>query len=107
MTFEQLIEKIRGISLQEIRSMEAHYVEVVAAKSEMARIAPALESFFGLPVKPEGKDPSADAKKAAEPYGGIWKNQTMYFLQNGEGKSAAMLWPWGDGETVTLKIFRS
>ena len=106
MNFETLVEEVKRVPCQEMRRQESHYLEVVFSVAGLQTLAPVLESYFGPPMKPAGKAPSGDAKRYSEPYGGIRKEQTMYFHQEAGQAAAAMLWPWNCGTTVTLKMFR-
>lgn len=107
MTFEELRGKLVTMPLQEVRVNDARYVEVVAAGDGIGPVKELIEQYFGAPLKPEGREPSKDEKKCADPYGGIRKNQTMYFLPGEDGASAVLVWPWSDGYSVTYKLFRS
>lgn len=107
MSYEELIQNVLKAPLQEMRTQTDAFVEVVLTLQNIETLEPELINFFGAPVKPAGKEPTREIRNSAESYGGIWKNQTMYLTARDNIACAAMLWPWSDGETVTLKIFRS
>lgn len=107
MEFTQFLEEVKKIQCQEKRTQTADYVEVVVAKPHWPLMDQVLQSYFGMPLKPQGENPSRDADKCAKPYGGVRKDQTLYFQKSDTASYAALLWPWGSGSAVTLKIIRS
>ena len=106
MTFEELIEQVQKLECQEKRAFEKDYCEVVVTKAKLAPINTLLKSYFGSPLKPEGQEASAEAARYAQPHGGIYGNQTLYFHKSEKTSELAFLWPWGNGTSVTLKIIR-
>ena len=104
MTFPEFLEEVRKLKLEEERVQTAEYLEVVISRNMLGPLNKLLASRFGPPVKPEGENPSGEASRRAKSYGGVRKNQTMYFLQDGDFCECALLWPWGDGARVTVKI---
>jgi len=106
MTFDDLLEQIQKIPCSEKRAREQNYCEVVFAKPSMQEVNTALEACFGPPLKPEGKPPSAEATQYSKAYGGVQGNQVLYYRKSANGDEMAMLWPWGNGVSVTLKMIR-
>ncbi len=106
MTFEELISEIAKIKCREMRVRTKEAFEVVIAKSDLGTLTAALTSYFGPPLKPEGAQPTREAGTLAEPYGGIRRDQTMYFRKTEKKPEIALLWPWGSGDALTVKIFR-
>ncbi|HTL69805.1 MAG TPA: hypothetical protein VL404_00795 [Candidatus Eisenbacteria bacterium] len=106
MTFDELLVQIESKECQEKRDRETDYLEVVVTRALLESFAALLAAYFGPPFKPEGEKPSAEALRHAEPYGGIYAGQTMYFRRGEEGPELALLWPWGSQPMVTLKIIR-
>ena len=108
MTFDDLLEQIQNIPCAEKRAREANYCEVVFAQSNMLQVNAALEACFGAPLKPEGKPPSAEATLYSKAYGGVQGNQVLYYRKGAGavGDEIAMLWPWSNGVSVTLKMIR-
>lgn len=106
MTFEELLRQMRGLRLEENRAAEADYCEVVIAKPQLEGLAAVLKEYFGAPLKPEGAQPTAEASLASAAYGGIRRDQTLYHRSGTSGQEVALLWPWGSGERVTVKIIR-
>lgn len=106
MSLEQLFSEITKIKLKETRLCTENALEVVIAKNDLGALTVALESYFGPALKPEGAVPSREAANLAEPYGGIRRDQTLYFHKNESTADVALLWPWGSGGALTVKIFR-
>ena len=104
MTFKDLVEKITSLDCEEVRARNENFVEVVVGKSSLPSLADVLKSYFGEPFKPEGQKPTRESDKYANPYGGARQNQTLYHK---DGDSAtAILWPWGSGAHVTVKVIK-
>ena len=104
MTFVELLDKTKTVSYQELRKDAVDYLELVipsAASSDLCRV---LEEFFGPPFKPAGLNPSKEAEKHASRWGGVQKNQVLYYLEADGVSNCAMLWPWGSGAQITVKI---
>ena len=107
MTFPKLLSDIQQIKSEEKREQTDEYLEMVIAKETLAALHKILTAYFGPPLKPEGQRSSGEAKRRAKPYGGIRKDQTMYFRQTGEHSECVLLWPWGNGARVTIKVIQS
>jgi hypothetical protein len=107
MTFQDLLAQIQTLKVEESRGQTGEYFEAVISRADLDPLHKILTAYFGAPLKPEGHSPSSEAKEHAGPYGGIRKDQTMYFRLDGEYSEYALLWPWGSGNRVTIKIIRS
>jgi len=107
MTFRDFLAKIQTVSLDEIRAHTDEYLEIVISQPSFGPVGKILTDYFGAPLKPVGQAPSGEASRLAEPYGGIRKDQTMYFRSVGDASECALLWPWGSGARITVKITRS
>ena len=104
---QELVTKIKTIRAQELRSATETFVEVVFTKDVLnSSVIPLMETYFGPPLKPAGQAPTPEALACANPHGGIRKDQTLYHRKDGR-LNTAMFWPWSDGTTVTVKIFKS
>ena len=106
MTFAELLAEIQKLKCEERRSKTEEYLEVVILKEGLEPLNRILTVYFGPPFKPEGVVPLGAAEWCAKPYGGIRKDQTMYFRQDADHSECALLWPWGNGSRVTAKIIR-
>jgi len=104
MTFQNFLAQIQAVRIEESRAHTDEYFEAVISKPGLEPLHKILEAYFGPPLKPEGRSPSMEARRHAKPYGGIRKEQTMYFRQDGEHSECALLWPWGSGVRITIKV---
>ena len=107
MTFQDLLTQIQALKYEESRGQTADYFEAVISKAALEPLRALLTVYFDAPLKAEGRSPSAESKEQAGPYGGIRDDQTMYFRQDGEYSECALLWPWGSGNRITVKVIRS
>ena len=106
MNFTEFLSEVKKLNLREIRKDQPDYLEGVLAVSLLPRLVSILESHFGPATKPPGPPPKEKDRKIASPYGGVEKNQTLYAADRGGENELALLWPWGDGASVTVKIAR-
>ena len=107
MTFQDFLAKIQAARIEEVRAHTEEYLEVVISQPSLDLVNQILTAYFGTPLKPAGHATSGEASRLAEPYGGIRKDQTMYFRRDGDSSECALLWPWGSGARVTIKISHS
>ena len=98
--FEELKTAVKAVGLETERVEEQHYLEGVFLKNKLQDIALRLESSLGAAQK----EFSRQAQEAVSGFGGIAKGQTLYYCQEGPSFIFAMLWPWQDGEHITLKM---
>lgn len=106
MTFDDLLAALGKMKCEENRAHQDHYCEVVVSAAVLPSAISLLEAYFGLPLKPAGAKPSREAASHADRYGGVMGNQTLYFRQSENTRELALLWPWANGTSVTLKIIR-
>jgi len=104
MTFLDFLAQIQTLRIEESRAHTGEYFEAVIAKDGLEPLHKILTAYFGPPLKPEGHSASWKANRRAKPYGGIRKDQTMYFRQDGDHSECALLWPWGSGTRITIKV---
>lgn len=105
MNFSELLTEIKKLKFQETRADRTDYFEGVAKMDLIPDLTTALQNYFGVAAKPAGQPSKGKDQQVSSPYGGIQKNQTLYWSEQKIGE-LAMLWPWGDGASVTLKIAR-
>jgi hypothetical protein len=106
MTFDELLSELGKIPCQEKREWGRDYCEFVVGKNDLERLTVSLQAFFGKPFKPENEKPSRDAAQYSEPFGGIQSNQIMYCQKNDQSIDIALIWPWGSGLSLTVKVIR-
>ena len=97
---------LKAIEHEEIRNESETYLEIVFNTGVMAKIRPLLEDYFGPAFKQAGVKPEREANEVSKEYGGVQKEQALYY-KNSQGISQiAMLWPWQDGKRITIKIIQ-
>ena len=104
MEFDKIKAEVKKTELETTRMDNENYFEAVIGYARLEGMVRVLEGIFGDPVWPSGKKLLKDTQILIKNAGGLRKGQTLYFL-NEEGCSAfAMLWPWQDGERITIKM---
>lgn len=104
MTFSELVIKIKKIKAGEARVDLSQLMECTVKKSDFEELITALDEYFGSPVKPLGVIPNGKLQVYADPYGGIRKEQIMYFIDREPDFEAVLVWPWLDGLIFTVKV---
>jgi hypothetical protein len=107
MDYKEFLKQVKRLEFQELREDRPEYIEFVMATDYMPSLTSILESYYGTAYSPPGKKPPEDAQKYADPYGGIEEGQTLYYLDCGDFFHCALLWPWGNGNSTTIKIFQA
>lgn len=104
MDFDKIKAEIKKVELDTTRMDNEDYFEAVIGHASLEGMVRVLECIFGAPAWPSDKKLFKDIEKLVKNVGGLRKGQTLYLLDK-EGCSAfAMLWPWQDGERVTIKM---
>ncbi len=106
MTFAELIEEIKKESFEELRHESDSGIEFVVRNEKLIKLDPTLQKFFGPATKPAGVRPRGEEDALASNFGGVMKNQTLYAIAHDGVSHLAMIWPWGDGQKATVKIFK-
>ena len=104
MDFKDVKQALREIQLDALRQDSDTHFEAVLLRNEIEKLMDRLEGFFGVPVFPaKGKLPK-HIERGIAPFGGIMSGQTLYYMKQKKGDMFAMLWPWNDGQKITLKV---
>jgi hypothetical protein len=106
MTYTKLLEKVKKLKIEETRTDSFEMLEFVIHRDYLSQLNGILESYFDQPLKPPNEKPSRLVDKYASSYGGIRQGQTFYFRECDTVLNFALLWPWGDGILVTVKIIQ-
>ena len=106
MEFKKVKADIKSIELDVTRIDNDDYFEVVVKKNCLGGIIQILENIFGSPAWPSSAGLSKEIEKAIKNLGGLRSGQTLYAMTKDEFCLFAMLWPWQDGERITIKISR-
>ena len=102
--FSELTGQLKTAPMDELRKEAPGYLEFVLTTHELPGVYPILEDYFGPPFKPAGMAPSKEATLRTADYGGIEKQQTLYYVEDGGISSCAMIWPWQDKVRATVKV---
>ncbi|MEI6631062.1 MAG: hypothetical protein WCL25_00400 [bacterium] len=100
MKFEQLRKTVKEVGFETSRADNENYLEIVIVKDKLSELILRLDNLFGPPQNQS----SPQAQKAIKEFGGIIKGQTLYFWHEDSSFIFAMLWPWQDGEHITIKM---
>ncbi len=106
MTYTKLLEDVKKLEIEELRADSSEMLEFAIRTDYLSQLNGILESYFGPPLKPPNKRPSRQEVIYASPYGGIRRGQTLYCIERDTVLNIALLWPWGDGTCVTVKIIQ-
>ena len=105
MEYRDMIDQIKVLPLIQLQEQSDTFFGVVMATAEFKQLEPLLNNFFGQPIKPPQTEATPEVSQMTESYGGIRENQTLYFRKGYQNRSIlAMICPWGDGNSFTLKI---
>lgn len=104
MEFTELKKEIKGVILETLRSDSDTYLEAVIVKDEIPKLISKLEKFFDAPAWPSNAPLPAEITEAIKGCGGVMAGQTLYFWNREKDIVFVMLWPWGDGIHITIKI---
>jgi hypothetical protein len=102
--FDELKKELKNIVFITVREDSDDYFEVVISKGEVAHLSLILGKFFGARVWPSEHKLSEEIENFIAEFGGIMPNQTLYFRKEDNETVFAMLWPWSDGNCITVKI---
>jgi len=99
MDFNEIKKELSGVNFQALRVDKESYFEAVFVKDELVKLVSLLQKIFGEPAEHSEK-----IQEMLKDIGGVWPGQTLYIINVGTGIVFAMLWPWQDGERITLKM---
>jgi len=80
------------------------YVQLVFSSKHLADWMASIAAILGDPVKIADQPVSADIMALTQDLGEIFDHQTLYYHEIDHHRIMAMLWPWNNGESITLKI---
>ena len=104
MTYPELVEETKKLKFWEKRVDSPDILEFVINQELLNPLTRLLENYFGVPFKPAQQAPSREASAYSAAYGGIQKNQTLYYRDADTVSHCALLWPWSDGKLISVKI---
>lgn len=104
MEFYKLKTDLKALEPDMLRIDNDEYFEMVVKKIRIDDVQRVLEDIFGPPSEGLYDKLSKEVKGVINNIGGLRKGQILYFLEKDGFSMFAMLWPWQDGERVTIKI---
>ena len=104
MIVKEIVDKSSALEVFEKRSVSEDYLELVFFNKDMEGWNSIFIDIFGPPLKPQGINPTQEHSQLTSDYGGIQKNQILFKKDHDRGIVILMLWPWSDGEHITLKM---
>jgi hypothetical protein len=107
MKFEEIKSGVKKKKLDVTRVDNDVYFEAIVKKEALGEIVVLLEGALGKPVWPSKGKLAKEAKDIADRSGGLRTGQTFFFLDAGDVLIFAMLWPWQDGERITVRLGRA
>ncbi len=105
-SFTELLGETKKLKIDQLRTDTDVELEFVMRTDTLDTLHPTLEKYFGAAIKPAGVEPSKEVEEITSSMGGVWRNQTFYYLMTDGTASCAMIWPWGDGKSATVKIIK-
>jgi len=105
--FNKDMVEVQNMDFETVRINSNKYFEAVLLKNKLPDLTKTLEKIFGAPKWPSEKELSGETQEIINGFGGIRDDQSLYFLKQEKDYVFAMLWPWQDGEHITLKISHS
>ena|SRR3989338_3534585 len=104
MEFDKIKAELKSVDFDTTRTDKDDYFEAVVKTEALTSLTGALGKIFGPPAWPSSNKLSKEADKIIKNFGGIRKGQTLYLSCENSFIIFAMLWPWQDGERVTIKM---
>ena len=104
MEFDKIKSEIKAVGLDNVRADNEDYFEAVVSKDAAGKLMKALEGSLGKAVWPSNDKIPPGAGKIVKDLGGLRTGQTLFFANDHASSVFAMLWPWQDGERMTLKM---
>ena len=106
MTFAELLQEVKKLPFEEKRVESRLYLEFVMQVDILDKLHPILKRYFGHAMKSAGEKVHQEAFDCMEYFGGIRSDQTLYYAERDGFFDYAVVWPWADQSSVTVKIFR-
>lgn len=104
MTLEKINENYKHLNVFEKRQVSENYIDIVFFNEQLSEWNQVFSSIFGNAIKFTGIEPDKKALDLTEEFGGIQKEQTLYYKKFDDSSVIAMFWPWQNGLYTTLKI---
>ncbi len=107
MAIADLVTELKKLQFEEIRTNSGNFFEFVIRADRLNDLHPVLERHFGPALKSAGEEPRREVNERVSAFGGVRKDQTLYYKEQEGVPRYAMLWPWANGILVTVKVVES
>lgn len=104
MTIEEIVKFGADIAVFEDRGADSSYAEFVFNSVDTPRWEAILSEHLGAVAKPAGAKPTSEQSELTRPFGGVYKDQTLFHHKSAQAEFIAMFWPWQNGQQTTLKL---
>jgi hypothetical protein len=103
-----MIEEIKKTFRIEIRSNSrgSEYLEAVMNTKDIESVRSLIKRYLGSAAKEKGKDANLpkEIEKFVDSLGGLRKEQSFFYRQDGHQVVYAAIWPWqSNPDKITLK----
>jgi hypothetical protein len=104
----EMIEELKGTLRMEIRPnlQEGEYLEAVLQKEDLPLLHSLLNKHLGPAAKASGEETNLpkEIQKLVDSFGGLRKEQSFFYRQEGHRILYAAIWPWQSNPgRMTLK----
>jgi len=103
---KDIVDQTSGLETLSHRCVSDNYDERIIFNKDIEQWTKALASVLGLPIKPEGVNPTKDDLALTKKFGSVFKHQVLFKKEFSDSVIIAMFWPWLDKKHTTLKIAR-
>ena len=98
----QLLNNAKDLDINELRNINETLLEFVIYFKDLNRWENIFTDFINGNIKPQGIKPNKEHLSLTNPYGGIRKNQILYY----NNSTIIMVWPWENGTLATVKAIK-
>jgi hypothetical protein len=106
MDFNAIRKDMKMFSFESLRTDCDNFFEGVIIQQELDKLNGQLKNLLGDPVYPSEEKLPHKIRQSVDGFGGIMPGQTLYYKDLGADTILAMLWPWKDGQRITVKIIQ-
>jgi len=104
--FAELKEELKAVGFDTMRVERDDYMEIVVTNDKLGAVNIKLESLMGSVIWPSQRRLEAILEEKLNGFGGIMAGQALYFKRQQKEAFFVMLWPWKDGQHITIKVIK-
>lgn len=102
--FSELVQAVKALPIEEVRSESPEHADVVITMANLKIAEPILEKHLGKAIVLEPGVTPDHIINFMMNYGGVQPGQGLYFLKKDGVVIFAMIWPWNNQISATLKL---